>query len=136
MTDRALRYHDKAVQENWHASESMKIMMTSEHNFAEGFSESDRKVFRKRVVSMILATDMAEHMSQVNLIDFKVKHKGITRELQNGSKIIETENSADKFSEQQKVLDFLVHACDLSTPTRKFDTLKEWTYLLFDEFFI
>jgi hypothetical protein len=32
-------------------------------------------------------------------------------------------------------LDFLLHACDLSTPTRNFDTLKKWTYLLFEEFF-
>ena len=28
-----------------------------------------------------------------------------------------------------------LHACDLSTPTRNFDTLKKWTYLLFEEFF-
>ena len=27
VTDRALRYHDKAVQENWHASESMKLLL-------------------------------------------------------------------------------------------------------------
>ena len=27
MTDRAVRYHDKAVQENWHASESMKLLL-------------------------------------------------------------------------------------------------------------
>ena len=39
MTDRALRYHDKAVQENWHASESMQVLFKSEHNFVESFSE-------------------------------------------------------------------------------------------------
>lgn len=30
----------------------------------------------------------------------------------------------------------MIHACDLSTPTRSFETLKNWTYLLFDEFFV
>ena len=29
----------------------------------------------------------------------------------------------------------MIHSCDLSTPTRKFDTLRTWTYLLFEEFF-
>ena len=33
------------------------------------------------------------------------------------------------------MLDFAIHACDLSQPTRKFETLRQWTYLLFDEFF-
>lgn len=74
MTDRALRYHDKAVQENWHASESLKILLQPENNFVEEtFDAGEMKVLRKRMISMILATDMAEHMSALNGIDFKVK---------------------------------------------------------------
>ena len=34
------------------------------------------------------------------------------------------------------MMDICIHAADLSTPTRKFDTLKEWTYLLYEEFFL
>ena len=34
------------------------------------------------------------------------------------------------------IMDICIHASDLSTPTRKFDTLKEWTYLLYEEFFL
>jgi len=75
MTDRALRYHDKAVQENWHASESMKILLKDENNFTENFSESEKKLLRKRVIGMILATDMADHMSHLNVVDFRIKHK-------------------------------------------------------------
>lgn len=33
------------------------------------------------------------------------------------------------------VLDFSLHASDVSQLTRKFDTVKHWTYLLFEEFF-
>ena len=36
---------------------------------------------------------------------------------------------------QQQILDLVIHSCDLSTPTRQFDCLREWTYLLFEEFF-
>ena len=63
MTDRALRYHDKSVQENWHASESMKVLLRPEYNFTEGFGDDEKKVLRKRIIGMILATDMADHMS-------------------------------------------------------------------------
>ena len=72
MTDRALRYHDKAVQENWHASESMRVLLETCNNFVEGFSEDEKKVLRKRIVGMILATDMANHTSQVNVMKYKV----------------------------------------------------------------
>ena len=72
MTDRALRYHDKAVQENWHASESMQLLLESCNNFVEAFSEDEKKVLRKRIVGMILATDMASHTSHVNVIKYKI----------------------------------------------------------------
>jgi len=29
----------------------------------------------------------------------------------------------------------MIHACDLSPPTRRFETVRKWTYLLFEEFF-
>ena len=72
MTDRAIRYHDKAVQENWHASESMRVLLETCNNFVEAFSDDEKKVLRKRIVGMILATDMANHTSQVNVMKYKV----------------------------------------------------------------
>lgn len=135
MTDRAIRYHDKAVQENWHASESMKLLLMPENNFMEAFGESEMKLLRKRMIGMILATDMADHMSHVNVMDFQIKDKQITREAGNGGDLIDTTGQKELFESQQQCLDLMIHACDLSTPTRRFDTLKRWTYLLFEEFF-
>jgi hypothetical protein len=135
MTDRALRYHDKAVQENWHASESMKLLLKEENNFMGSFSVDEKKVFRKRIVGMILATDMADHMSHQNVIKYKISNKHITIEAGNGHAMIDASNDKEMFQSQQHLLDFLIHSADLSTPTRPFDTLKRWTYELFDEFF-
>ena len=59
MTDRALRFHDIAVQENWHASKSIKILLEPEFYFLENFTAEEKKYARKRIVNMILATDMA-----------------------------------------------------------------------------
>ena len=87
------------------------------------------------MIGMILATDMADHASHINVIDFQIKDKQITKEAQNGADFIDTSGDKELFASQQQCLDLMIHACDLSTPTRKFDTLKRWTYLLFDEFF-
>ena len=84
---------------------------------------------------MILATDMANHASQLNVMQHKVKNRNIKKESNNGSLVIDTSDEKELFASQQQTLDFMIHACDLSTPTRKFDCLRQWTYLLFDEFF-
>ena len=98
MTDRALRYHDKAVQENWHASESMKLILEESNNFIECFNEEEIKVLRKRFVGMILATDMANHASHVNVMQYKVKSKNIKKESNNGNLIIDTSSEKEKFT--------------------------------------
>ena len=42
----------------------MKLLLSnSDNNFIEAFSEDEKKVLRKRIVGMILATDMANHAS-------------------------------------------------------------------------
>ena len=88
-----------------------------------------------RIVGMILATDMAQHASHVSLVQSKVTSKGIQKELNNGSAFIDTDDDKKKVMSQQQILDLVIHSCDLSTPTREFDCLREWTYLLFEEFF-
>ena len=35
MTHRAVRYHDEAVQENYHASESISLMLKKDYSFLE-----------------------------------------------------------------------------------------------------
>ena len=49
---------------------------------------------------MILATDMADHMANLNVIDSKVKHKNIDKELNNGNLIIDNTDSKVKFQSQ------------------------------------
>merc|ERR1712060_390576 len=64
-----------------------------------------------------------------------IMENGVSQEAANSSAMVHLDDDSRKFKERQRVLNFLIHACDLSTPTRKFDTLRTWTYLLFEEFF-
>ena len=137
VSDRALRYHDLAVQENYHAAESLKILRKPENHFLADVSKDERKLMRKRMIGLILATDCADHEPQLKVLSSIVKSKGITKEKNNGQLLIDSsEDPTEKFKSQQMIMNFCIHACDFSTPTRKFDTCKEWTYLLFEEFFL
>lgn len=33
-------------------------------------------------------------------------------------------------------MEMCLHSCDVSNPSRTFKTVKDWTYLLFEEFFM
>ena len=100
MTNRAIRYHDKAVQENWHALKGMKQLLVPEQNYIDKFSLEAKLIFRRRFISMILATDMADHMSHLNFVEFKIKNKQISQEKNNGHLFVEAETEKEKFSSQ------------------------------------
>lgn len=46
ISDRAIRYSDQSVQENYHAAESFAILNQTQYNFLENFSRDDFKTFR------------------------------------------------------------------------------------------
>lgn len=76
----------------------MRVLLESCNNFIEAFSEDEKKVLRKRIVGMILATDMANHTSQINVMKYKVQHKNIKKESHNGHLIIDTKDDKEKFT--------------------------------------
>lgn len=136
MTIRAIRYHDQAVQENYHAAESLTVLLHPDNNFLENLEKDEIKMFRKRMVGFILATDMAKHMEDLTAFKNRCEIKGITKEENNGPLFIDRSDDTKKFDSQQQFLELLAHASDVSQSTRGFDTCKTWTYLLFEEFFI
>ena len=66
ISERAIRFSDQSVQENFHASESFTLLNKNEYNFLEEFPRDDFKTFRQRFIGIILATDMARHASDLN----------------------------------------------------------------------
>ena len=134
ISDRAIRFSDQSVQENFHASESFAILNNIDFNFLEDFSRDDFKTFRQRFIGIILATDMARHTSDLakmkTIIEQKKIEQGRGREL-----FIDRDSHKKDFDSKQQLLEFCVHAADVSTQTRSFDIAIEWTQLLFEEFF-
>lgn len=134
ITRRAIDSNDVAVQETFHASEFFRIMDNTDVNFLEELSRTQYKVFRKRVMGLILATDMARHVADMSAFNAILDEHDI-KAGKNLEKLIEVDNEAVKSNNQQIVMEQCLHACDISQQGRDFKTVHEWTYLLFEEFF-
>lgn len=73
------------------------MLFEDKNNFLEAFTDDEKKILRKRVVGMILATDMADHLSHINVLDSKIKHKNIIKESNNGYLIIDESDDTSVF---------------------------------------
>ena len=134
ITDRAVRYSDQSVQENFHIAESFSILNAPKYNFLTDYSRDDFKTFRKRMIGIILATDMARHVSDLANFKSLMEQRGI-KNGENQAAIIDTDSPKKEFDTRQTLLEITVHAADVSTQVRPFDIAIQWTWLLFEEFF-
>ena len=66
VTLRAIESNDNSVQERYHAQKTFEILSKDTCNFMSMVSRSEFAHFRKRVISLILATDMTCHASMVS----------------------------------------------------------------------
>ena len=130
-TDIAITYNDISVLENYHASTLFKIIRKTETNIFEKLSYFDYKIIRKRMISEILATDMANHGKVISLIKSKIS---IDEDGNNFKFNLLTGNEQTKSDEQQSLLDFMIHIADLAHNTRLFSISLKWVELLSEEF--
>jgi hypothetical protein len=66
---------------------------------------------------------------QTHLNKFEIKDK------KNSDKLIDNTNAHTLEKSKQLVSSVVLHACDISTSLRDFDTSVTWADLLFEEFF-
>ena len=128
-TELGLTYNDISCLENFHSAFLFKIIRKEGNNILEKFSIQNYKTIRKRMISQILATDMAFHGEICSKIKTKIK----TRQSQDRF-IFLSGNDKTKFDEQQLLLNFLVHMADLGHNCKKFEISFSWVKLLCEEF--
>ena len=120
----AIRYNDQSVLENYHISESFNIIFRKNgYNIFESLSNDDYKFCRKRMIQCVLSTDMTLH----NKIFQFLKSKSQTYQIKNGQnveKILENPDPITNFNLKQEFLNILIHAVDISNPTKPLDIYK------------
>ncbi len=129
----AITYNDISCLENFHASTLFKTIRRSDTNIFEKLTPIDYKIIRKRIISEILATDMALHGKVISLIKSKMvfneEDKTYRLNLLSG-------DERTRSDEQQSLLDFMIHLADLAHNTRLFNISLKWVELLSEEFWL
>ena len=130
-SDMALTYNDISCLENFHASKLFRTIKKDETNIFENLNCNEYKNIRKRMISEILATDMANHGKVMSVIKAR-----IPKDFDNVNQTFEllSGNEKSKSEEQQALLDFFIHAADLAHNTKLFKISIQWVELLSNEF--
>ena len=122
---KAIIYNDISPLENFHSSYLFKISRLDECNIFDKFSDLDFRTLRKRIISEILATDMAVHAKVLGVIKSKL--------INNPDKILISKDSKNIFEEQQSLFDFAVHCADISHNAKSYHISLRWVELLTEE---
>eukprot|EP01050_Picozoa_sp_SAG11_P000427 SAG11_NODE_12_length_27025_cov_37.402681_30_plen_616_part_00 len=116
----ALLYNGKSVNENHHCCLTFKLFRDERNNVMSGLTGEEKRAARKKMISLFLATDMAQHFDIINKFTMRVDTNQFTGE-----------NTDDR----ELMLNVLLHAADLSNPTRPFETAKKWATAVSEEWF-
>jgi len=113
----------KSVLENHHLALAFKIMANRSYNVFHGWDALDAANARKNMIACVLATDMDCHAALQDELQ-KQKH------LAEGAFAFEHDAAKDKLA----LLKCVLHAADISNPTRPFAISSKISLLAIEEF--
>mmetsp|Transcript_60514 Transcript_60514/g.134960 ORF Transcript_60514/g.134960 Transcript_60514/m.134960 type:complete len:416 (+) Transcript_60514:1-1248(+) len=117
-TDLALRYHDTAVLENFHLATAFELMRARGANLLEHNMPSPPVAsLRRRIVEIVLATDMARHKEQVDDM----------------ARLVERSTNRQEI-DKHKLEQYIVHMADVGHPFRPVAQHQEWARRVNEEF--
>ncbi len=121
----AIRYNDLSILENMHISETFRLInQNNDCNIFLGVDSNIYKDMRKKMISCVLSTDMTFHS----------KHLTFMKKIIEINKNNKNKND-DNINYNQKYMDLIVHAADISNPTKPFNIYIKWAKLVLEEFF-
>ena len=136
-TKYAMRYNDISVLENYHVSQTFKLIQKDEYNIFCNFSPEEYRISRRRMIDNILSTDMTNHQKVLSAIKIKMDNYDIKKG-KNFEKIFQEQidDLGKLFENQQCILNMIIHFSDISNPAKPNKISNEWTKRVYEEFFI
>ncbi|KAJ3322479.1 tRNA N6-adenosine threonylcarbamoyltransferase [Boothiomyces sp. JEL0866] len=116
----AVLYNDIAVLESHHVARAFELSKLAGGNIFESMSPDQFRQCRKMIISIVLATDLAQHFQFISKFKGKVT-----------SSSLKLEDDADR----HLVMEMVVKLGDLGNPVKTFERAKRWTNLVMEEFF-
>jgi len=134
----AIEYNDKSVLENMHLATSFKIMKDDESSdwFAL-LNPEHKKYMRTGLITMVLATDPskhAKHSKQFGELVHEIDHHPELEPLKPPTKDASDQDKQKNYDDKFSLLCTLLHAADVSNPTKPQQMMLGWTGRLLQEF--
>jgi len=124
-------YNDKSVLENHHLQVAYTLLKRADCNILSKLDQEEQEYFRHLVVEMVLATDMAEHFSQLN----EIKNTITKTEVKTLKLIASGEVPYPEQLEKPKIMALMIHAADISNALKPWSFSHYSTMQLLQEFF-
>eukprot|EP00475_Leptophrys_vorax_P025009 TRINITY_DN34822_c0_g1_i1.p1 TRINITY_DN34822_c0_g1~~TRINITY_DN34822_c0_g1_i1.p1 ORF type:complete len:646 (-),score=117.89 TRINITY_DN34822_c0_g1_i1:2767-4704(-) len=121
----ALIYNDRSVLENMHVSEAFRLFRQEHHDLFSSLGPSERKEVRQTIISMVLATDMSQHLKYSSDLEASIKAK---KEAASWFK-------TDAYEDRLVCLNMALHVADLGNPAKPLKLCLMWTVRVLEEFF-
>lgn len=133
-TEYAILYNDISVLENMHVSETFRLFNKKDCDILAQFSKDEIKLIRKRMIDMILSTDMSLHAKLFGNMRAKAEKYTIDQVCSIDKLVKDAESTSTRFESQQDIFNYTLHAADLSHNVKSFEITEQWTSLLMKEF--
>jgi hypothetical protein len=114
----ALRYNDRSVLESHHVASAFALTLQEDKDLFVEQGKEDYRHMRELMIEMVLATDIAQHFTILS--KFKAKFVDSPAEM--------------KTEDRTLALALLLHAADISNPSRPWELCRRWTKLVMEEF--
>jgi hypothetical protein len=119
-TQLAITYSDQSVNEYMHLATCWQILSKEENNWMSIFLNDQRNFVKKSMLELILATDMANHFTNIAIFKKVVEDKG---------------RDVTRWEKPVVALEELMHAADVSNPGKTMEGAHLWTDRVLGEFF-
>ena len=132
QTDLAVTYNDQSVLENMHSAILFRTLKDSTQNILGYLDVDTLRKARKRIMNLILSTDMASHFDITKEIDSLLQSpmKGTN---DGGSR---ARRKVLGLPERAVLSQGIMHLADISNPAKPWRVSKAWSDLVLEEFFM
>ena len=72
-TKYAMRYNDLHVLENYHISQTFKVLSNKKYNIFQNLSPEEYRISRRRMIDAVISTDMAKHTKVITAAKTKTE---------------------------------------------------------------
>ena len=116
---KAIAFSDQSVMEYYHCAVAFTVMKSNQrYAFLKNLDMTSYNAIRANIIYWVLGTDNALHGTHMKELAAEVEKPDF-----------------DPVKQKKNIVRALLHAADLSNPTRPTEVSKFWSFAVLDEFF-